>query len=165
MSRPQMMQEGDRCVGPSYGRAGALLCLILLAFPALAQPQILDGDSLKINGTTYRLHGIDAPEMSQICENGWMAGAYAAAFLRQIIEGRKVECEPKITDRYGRTVALCRADNWDLGSWMVRQGMAHAFTRYSRDYVEQEKIAKDLRIGIHAAGCVPAWEYRQKEKK
>ena len=31
------MKERNRCVGPSYGRASALLCLILLSLPAQAR--------------------------------------------------------------------------------------------------------------------------------
>lgn len=136
--------------------------LLLLALPADAQT-VVDGDTLKLNGTTYRLWGIDAPELSQTCGD-WIAGQYAAAFLRQIIEGRKVECEAKTIDRYGRTVALCRADGFDLGAWMVRQGMAHAYAKYSRDYSHFEDIAKDLGLGIHGANCKPGWEYRKETK-
>jgi endonuclease YncB( thermonuclease family) len=43
-----------------------------------------------------------------------------------------------IRDRYGRTVARCRADGRDLGTKMVRAGMALAFVRYSSAYVQAE---------------------------
>jgi endonuclease YncB( thermonuclease family) len=141
------------------------LLLLMLALPARAQVAVIDGDTIKLNGLTYRLWGIDAPELSQTC-GGWIAGEYAAAFLRQIIEGREVTCEPKDIDRYGRWVALCRADNWDLGAWMVREGMAHVYTEYSgRFYEWHEEAAKGLQIGIHGARCKPAWQYRQEKKK
>ena len=39
----------------------ALLTLLVLAFPAAAQTAV-DGDTIKLNGTTYRLSGIDAAE-------------------------------------------------------------------------------------------------------
>lgn len=62
----------------------------------------------------------------------------ASEALAELTRSRQITCEPKTQDRYGRTVALCRADGRDLGAAMVRVGMAYAFTRYSLDYVDQE---------------------------
>ena len=53
-------------------------------------------------------------------------------------------------DCYGRTVALCLADGVDLGAAMVSAGMAWAFTRYSSDYVSQERTAIAARPGARA---------------
>jgi len=48
----------------------ALLIITLLPSPAHAditgKPRIIDGDTLHINQTKIRLHGIDAPEMDEI---------------------------------------------------------------------------------------------------
>src|SRR5258708_25891945 len=53
-----------------------------------------------------------------------------------------------------------RVSGEDLGAILVREGMAWAFVRYSRDYVEQEATAKAARVGVHAHDCQPAWEWR-----
>ena len=45
---------------------------------APAAAQVTDGDSLKQGGKTYRLWGIDAPELAQTCADGWPAGKLAA---------------------------------------------------------------------------------------
>ncbi len=90
----------------------------------------------------YRLWGIDAPETTQNCRDGCPAGRLAATQLQTLIKGREIACKAKDTDRYGRTVAICRAGGEDLGALMVRSGMAWAFVRYSRDYVNQEARAK-----------------------
>lgn len=82
----------------------------------------------------------------------------------RVIRGHKVTCETKDTDRYGRTVAICRADGRDLGADMVRAGMALAFVRYSRDYVEQERSAKAERLGIHARACEAPWDWRARQR-
>ena len=47
-----------------------LLCALTLATPVFAQTAI-DGDTIKLDGTTYRLWGIDAPESKQAC-GGWL---------------------------------------------------------------------------------------------
>lgn len=132
--------------------------------PASAQT-ITDGDTLKLNGTIYRLWGIDAPETKQDCPDGWPAGRLATTRLQALIQGKTVVCEAKDRDRYGRTVAICRASGEDLGAIMVRQGMAWAFVRYSRDYVDQEARAKADRLGLHAHVCTPAWEWRAQQRK
>jgi endonuclease YncB( thermonuclease family) len=44
----------------------------------------------------------------------------------------------------------------------MRAGMAWAFVKYSRDYVQQEAEAKADRLGVHEHGCEPAWEWRAK---
>jgi endonuclease YncB( thermonuclease family) len=42
--------------------------LVLAASPALAQSaRVVDGDTLKVDGVTYRLWGNDAPESGQPC--------------------------------------------------------------------------------------------------
>ena len=43
---------------------------------------------------------------------------------------------------------------------MVHAGMALAFVRYSRDYVQDEAAARAARLGVHAHGCSPPWEWR-----
>lgn len=125
---------------------------------------ITDGDTLKLGDTTYRLWGIDAPESQQTCPDGWPAGRLAATQLQTLIKGRPVVCEAKDTDRYGRTVAICRAGGEDLSALMVRSGMAWAFVRYSRDYMDQEARARADRVGVYAHQCEPPWEWRARNR-
>ena len=142
-----------------------VVCVALLAFalPVAAQT-VVDGDTIKLDGTTFRLHGIDAAESKQACADGWPAGREASTYLYGLIRGHAVTCEPKTTDRYGRTVALCRADGRDLGADMVRAGMALAFVRYSRDYEPQEAAAKAEGKGVHGHDCIAAWEWRARQR-
>jgi endonuclease YncB( thermonuclease family) len=126
---------------------------------------VTDGDTLHLNGVVWRLHGIDAPEMKQVCADGWAAGRMATTRLQELISGRTVVCEAKDKDRYGRTIAICRASGEDLGGILVSEGLAWAFVRYSRDYVREEEKAKDARRGIHAHGCIPAWEWREQNRR
>ncbi len=141
--------------------ASQCLALLLFVLPCAAQT-VVDGDTIKLDGTTYRIHGIDSPESKQTCPDGYPAGAEATAYLRALIRDRHVTCEPRVRDRYGRTVALCRADGFDLGREMVREGMAWAYVRFSRDYELEEADARARGLGIHAHNCIPAWEWRKK---
>ena len=114
------------------------LTLLLLTSPALADPivgqaSVIDGDTLSVRGTRIRLHGIDAPESAQLCKDAagidYRCGQAAALALADQISKRLVTCEPRDTDRYGRVVSVCRADDEDLNAWMVRQGYAIAYRR------------------------------------
>ena len=132
---------------------------VMAAFPCDGQT-ITDGDTLKLNGIIYRLWGIDAPETKQDCPDGWPAGRLATTRLQALMQGKTILCEDKGRDRYGRMLAICRADGEDLGAIMVREGMAWAFARYSRDYAPQEDQAKAEGLGVHGHGCVVPWEWR-----
>lgn len=144
------------------------LCAVWVAATIVASSpaaqDITDGDTLKMGGTNFRLWGIDAPEAKQTCDDGWPAGRIAATRLQALTTGRNVVCQAKDRDRYGRTVAICRASGEDLGAIMVREGMAWAFVRYSSDYVPQEAKAKAKQLGVHKHNCQPAWEWRAQQR-
>jgi endonuclease YncB( thermonuclease family) len=115
--------------------------------------RVVDGDTIEIREQRIRMWGIDAPELAQRCtEDGHLypCGLDASQALRKRIGRKPVSCVRRDTDRYGRMVALCRADGIDLSRWMVQQGQAIAFRRYSLDYVEDEDRAREARVGLWA---------------
>ena len=50
--------------------------------------------------------------------------------------------------RYGRLISVCRVGGPDLGRWLVRNGWAVAYRRYSRDYVGAEVTARAAGLGL-----------------
>ena len=42
--------------------------------------------------------------------------------------------------------------------------MAWAFTRYSSDYIGQERQAIEARAGVHAHDCERAWDWRAAQR-
>jgi endonuclease YncB( thermonuclease family) len=62
-------------------------------------------------------------------------GSDSMIALMAIIGNWRTECEPKDTDRVGRTVGHLPIGDLDVGAELVRQGWAVAFRRYSRDYL------------------------------
>jgi endonuclease YncB( thermonuclease family) len=68
-----------------------------------AAQTVVDGDTIKLNGTTWRLWGIDTPEMAQTCGD-WSAGVAATYALADLMRGKVISCELKDRDRYGRSV-------------------------------------------------------------
>uniref|UniRef100_UPI002639EB91 thermonuclease family protein n=1 Tax=Ferrovibrio sp. TaxID=1917215 RepID=UPI002639EB91 len=90
-----------------------------------------------------------------------------AAHLRGLVARRRVACEEKDRDRYGRVVAICRAGGIDLNRAMVRAGLAWAYSQYARDYETAELEAQIMGNGIWAANvqAQPAWDWRRIRKQ
>ena len=124
---------------------GAKGLLSLLPIPTNAEEltgvaSIIDGDTLEIHGKRIRLHGIDTPESRQTCLDSagkpWRCGQKAALALADRVGRRTVRCEGKKHDRYKRLIAVCYQDKIDLNAWLVSEGWAVAYRKYSEDYVD-----------------------------
>ena len=132
--------------------AAAVILWPILALGEITGPaRVIDGDTIEVAGERIRLHGIDAPEMDQICE--WpdstiACGAIAKAELADAIAGAEVRCEERDRDRYGRIVAVCHASGHDIGRAMVDAGWALAYRRFSTEYVTTEDRAREARRGM-----------------
>ena len=152
-------------------RAITFLTLFLLAAPVVTgaeviagRASVIDGDTIEIYGQRIRLHGIDAPESGQFCTvrgKRTRCGRNAAIALAGKIGNRTVSCEPKDHDRYNRIVAVCRAGGEDLNAWMVAEGWALAYRRYSLDYIGQEDIASRSKVGIWQGEFIAPWNWRR----
>lgn len=139
------------------------IVLVFCAACASAQTRIIDGDTIEVASTVYRLNGIDAPEVGQQCNTpagSWNCGKAAVEEIASIAEGKAVLCEAHSQDGYGRTIATCYVEGTDLGAQMVRAGYAWAFTKYSDVYVKEEMAAKRERLGVWQGNSTPPWEYR-----
>lgn len=143
----------------------AVLGGAVVAGGSASAQEVVDGDTLRIGGDIYRLYGIDAPEASQTCRDAWPAGRIAADHLKAMVAERVVHCERRGRDRYGRTLAVCWADDEDIGARLVSEGWAWAFSRYSNRYVEQQEAAVRARVGLHGHGCLEAWEWRSMHRR
>ena len=109
-------------------------------------PRIVDADTLEMAGQRVRLQGIDAPESAQTCRQA---------------TGQRYRCG----DRYNRALSTCcTADGTDLNAWLVQQGYALAYRRYSTKYVSEEDQARAARAGIWADEFVPPWAWRRGQR-
>jgi endonuclease YncB( thermonuclease family) len=153
-----------------------LYAILLLLLPTLAEaaditgiPKIRDGDGLTIGSARIRLGGIDAPALDQLCLNPagerWTCGVAARDELVRHVGNKSWTCHARSIDRRGRTVARCDVDGEDIQKWLVRNGWALAYTRISRDYEADEKIARDAKAGLWAGAFIAPWDWRVRNKK
>jgi endonuclease YncB( thermonuclease family) len=144
--------------------------LLVSAMPALAKPivgraSVIDGDTIEISGTRIRLHGVDAPESAQLCQNvdakGYRCGQKAALALSDKIGTMNVSCEQRDVDRYQRIVAVCSLNGDDLNAWLVQEGYALAYRQYGSDYISEEDAARKTKRGLWAGSFTPPWDWRK----
>jgi len=127
--------------------------------------RVIDGDTLVIVDKRIRLHGIDAPEQKQFCTrdgNSWPCGREATDALRTVTSGNTIECRVGKRDRYKRSIAVCYLGEVDLNAYMVKAGWALAYRRYSTDYLEQEKYARERASGIWEGEFTLPWDWRSR---
>ena len=73
---------------------------------------------------------------------------YVADVLAERIRGQAVECEVHAIDEYQRRIASCTYASEDLSTWLVSEGLALAFRRFSERLVPVEEEAKGAGRGL-----------------
>lgn len=128
---------------------------------------VIDGDTIEIHGDRVRLEGIDAPESSQLCaQNGktWRCGQKASLALSDFIGRQTVTCKGVGKDKYGRFLGRCSVGNVELNAWMVSNGFALAYRKYSVEYIELEKEAEGAEKGIWTSDFLEPWNWRRAQR-
>jgi hypothetical protein len=109
--------------------AAALALLALLSAPAAAQQRAtaIDGDTLRVEGRSVRMIGLDAPELHGACEaERWLARLAQMRLAQLVAEGVWIELRGR--DRYGRDLAIIRdAAGRDLAQLLISEGFARPF--------------------------------------
>ena len=126
-------------------------------------PKIIDGDTVHINNKKIRLEGIDAPEIKQQCKKpfikisaligfqfskSYSCGIISKKKLMDKVDNSKIRCISSSRDKYKRYLATCYKEKINLNKWMVRNGHAVAYKRYSKDYVRDEDFANENKLGL-----------------
>jgi endonuclease YncB( thermonuclease family) len=148
----------------------SVIFLFILSFNGVAGeisgvPKIIDGDTIKILNKRIRFHGIDTPEKKQFCVKNskeYRCGKEATNALKKKIDGELVTCKVQDKlDRYKRYIGVCFLGDIDLNKWMVRNGYAVAYRRYSEDYIKDENYAKKNKIGLWSSKFIHPEKWRK----
>jgi endonuclease YncB( thermonuclease family) len=130
------------------------------------QATITDGDTVEIHGARIRLWGIDAPESDQLCRDQdsarYHCGSHAANELSNFIARRPIDCiEVDRDQKWGRPVAVCTVAGVDLAEWLVTNGLALDWPRYSKGaYAGPQDSAKRADRGMWRGSFIEPWRYR-----
>jgi endonuclease YncB( thermonuclease family) len=121
------------------------------SFQELSLERVIDGGMIVANGKAIRLWGI-IPQ-----EKGDPLYETATFLLEVITKHGKLTCQQLGIDIYRIAVMRCFIDNTDVGSMMVRMGMAQDYSVYSTGYYayEEDRARREGR-GI--------WKEKREEK-
>ena len=153
------------------------LVLMLAALSATqgwaAEAIVRDGGTVQLADMTYRLDGIDAPELDQICidehADPWACGVEARDQLAKLIGSRQVLCEDLGLGAIykNRHIGICtiEGEKATLNQLIVRQGFALNFEPYARErFREDEAGAKAGRRGLWKGCFIAPHEFRHGRK-
>jgi endonuclease YncB( thermonuclease family) len=156
-----------------YGQLGfvAIAAFLALAFAFFnkgesfkGNARVIDGDSLRVETIEVRIYGIDAPEFSQTCDLDFKkvnCGRDAARHIAKLVDGKAVNCVKQDTDRYGRSVSVCKVGEIDLGRQMVIDGYAVSYGSYLREEAESRQAKR----GIWAMSFEKPSDYRARMRE
>ena len=77
---------------------------------------------------------------------------------------KEVTCKVNGIDQYKRYIAECYLNNLNINQYMVKQGWAIAYRFYSKDYIDEEFIAKRKKLGIWKGEFEEPYLFRKKNK-
>lgn len=124
--------------------------------------EVVDGDTITLNGHLVDLQGIDAPELMQTCLDGhgaaYACGRDARAALRGIVGGRAVVCTRAATE--ARDAAYCTVHGIDINAYMVGQGWALPAPDVEFGYQVEVLIAETARLGVWQGRFTEPWVWR-----
>ena len=130
------------------------------------QLTVTDGDTIRMGDERIRFSGIDAPEIKQTCihkELEFYCGEFSKNLLIEKIADQEVNCIRESNDQYGRTLAECFVGKESLSSYLVREGYAFAYRKYSNKFVADEEYAKKNSNGMWSMEFILPWEYRRQK--
>ena len=146
----------------------SLLIFLSLTTPSISEEKaisgkvkVVDGDTIKINKKKIRLFGIDAPEKEQTCKKKYInflifnfqkdykCGEESTLALSKKLQNKEVKCILEDNkDIYKRNIGTCYIKNQDINKWLVKNGYALAYKKYSKKYVINEQYAMKNKLGI-----------------
>ena len=127
---------------------------------------VVDGDTIVLNGEKIRFSGIDTPELKQTCmdkDQEVLCGVLAKVLLIEKIGSKTPTCISEGKDMYKRTLAECFVDDESLSSFLVRSGYAFAYRKYSKKFVEDEEFAKKNKLGLWSMKFQFPWDFRKNQ--
>jgi len=143
-----------------------LFGLLIFSYANSDQLIVTDGDTIRIGDERIRFSGIDAPEIKQTCiyqELEFKCGEFSKNLLIEKISNQEVSCIRESKDQYGRTLAECFVEKESLSSYLVREGYAFAYRKYSDKFIPDEEYAQNKKNGMWSMNFMFPWDFRKSQ--
>ena len=73
-----------------------------------------------------------------------------------------INCKSIGMDRYKRHIAECFKGKKNINAFMVQNGQAVAYRKYSPKFISHENNAKKEKLGLWSGTFEMPWDYRKK---
>ncbi|HEX2527671.1 MAG TPA: hypothetical protein VHL31_15420 [Geminicoccus sp.] len=148
----------------------AVLVLALAGTPARAEQiesfaRVYEDGSLSIGGTHVRLYGIIIPKLGVLCIQDAYGQTCSDFSAQRALERRIsgfVRCDIVRRDANGVAEGLCTVagrdqfgPRFDLGAWLVSEGLAVPLAGAPAEYAALADIAKARETGVWSGVLVP----------
>jgi micrococcal nuclease len=116
------------------------LAAILMASPiSAAALRAIDGDTIEVDGETIRILNIDTPEIRHAqCDAERRLGQVAKRRVEVLLASGEIGIRRgdggRMTDKYGRTLAVVAIDGVDIGEQLIAEGLARPWTGKRRSW-------------------------------
>lgn len=119
----------------------AIVLILLSAQSWVGRVRVHDGDTVAMGKTSFRLWGINAPELHE------RGGVEARNALILMIGDSDVQCQSTGALSYKRVVAVCSSGRYaDLGAELVMRGLVLDCPRYSGGYYARLEVPQARRL-------------------
>src|SRR6516165_8225903 len=137
-----------------------------------AAATVRDANSIQLGDVTYRLDGVDAPELDQVCiddhADPWTCGIEARDQLTKLIGGRPVRCDDvgpeKNFGKRHRAICTAEGDKVTLNEQLIRLGFAIAREPIKANVKPAAIEARTASAGIWKGCFVAPQEFRTGKK-
>jgi endonuclease YncB( thermonuclease family) len=149
--------------------AAALVAALASSVGVARADQVIDGNTLVVEGQQMRLFGVDAFEPSQTCLDRqgrpWHCGTAAQAALAELVQGGAIACVVVTDEPNDGYIARCTGrDGIDLGGYLVRAGLALADPQAGKVYLADQAAAKAAEVGAWSGTFSPPWRWRSEQQ-
>ncbi len=125
--------------------------------------KVVNSDYIKIDKQTIILFGVEAMERPQKCyinNELWPCWESGVRKLEEIVDLGETICFVKGKAKMNRVFAICETQNIELNKELIRSGLALARIKQSDLYIDDERYAKENKLGIWRGKFIEPWKWR-----
>ena len=125
--------------------------------------KVVNSDYIKIDKQTIILFGVEAMERPQKCyinNELWPCWESGVRKLEEIVDLGETICFVKGKAKMNRVFAICETQNIELNKELIRSGLALARIKQSDLYIDDQRYAKENKLGIWRGKFIEPWKWR-----
>ncbi|HXQ67349.1 MAG TPA: thermonuclease family protein [Alphaproteobacteria bacterium] len=129
---------------------------------------VIDATHLEIAGRRFKLYGIDAPDIDEVCNDAqgkeYPCGINARQALADLVKGGSVSCLPRGPNESDEMLGVCSLGTSDLAKAIIDAGWAIAERTRTLYYEKAEEEARLKKQGLWQGQFVPPADWRIGER-